>query len=56
MFPEIDRSIAIIIPWQGNAIRKDIVDGLDVKGFLDFGVWGDEEVEEYEDWYEEEEG
>lgn len=55
MFLQIGHSSAIIIPWRGNAIREDIVDGLDMKGFLDFGVWGDEEVEEDEDGYEEEE-
>lgn len=56
MFLQIGHSTAIIIPWRGNAIREDIVYGLDMKGFLDFGVWSDEEVEEDEDGYEEEEG
>ena len=32
---------------SGYAVRQDIVDGLDVERFFDFGVWGDGEVEQY---------
>lgn len=31
-----------------RAVDEDVVDGLDGEGLLDFGVWGDEEVEEDE--------
>lgn len=34
----------IILDW--DSIGQDIVDGLDVEGFFDFGVGGDEEVGE----------
>jgi len=30
----------------GRVPVHDVVNGLDVEGFLDFGIWGDEEVEE----------
>lgn len=42
MRAQIPRDVAS----DGDAVGGDVVDGLDVEGFLDFGVGRDEEVEE----------
>lgn len=34
----------------GDAVADDIVHGLEVERFFDFGVWGEEEVEENGSW------
>ena len=43
------------VPWRGNAVGEDIVDSLDVEGFLDLGIGSDVEMEEHQSRDEEEE-